>query len=223
MSLRSEVKWGIIVHLKKPIEHSLEISLFELNEMVPTINDYFSVDLHPDRGYESFEVFVDNNRLQACQYDKDNHRLLVPSDEVKNFAPGTACNLLIRFRETNALIRLPNSYLFEVKYGMRPSPQSLQMSVCCPELAGGRRERVYKWLAMLLRTRRTPKIFSLEKDPIELSEDELRCDFHFRPNESPTFRMLFTPIRFDIVSITLGIVGIIVLELIVGFLAKVWF
>lgn len=224
MSLRSEVKWRCVVYLNKPIEHCLEIALFELGAVVPSIHEYLSLDTRPDRGYESFEVVLGDNHLQSWRYEKNDCRLIVPLAEVQGIiAQATECKLLIKFKETNALIRLGDSYLYGVEYDIpKLFPTSTQIKVSCPGLRAGWQEKLYKVLAKLFRIKCPQKIIPVGKDPAELSENKLECDFHLQASESPSFKMLFSPIRFDLLSVILGIIGTLIVGFLASLLAEIW-
>ncbi len=219
MSLRSEIKWNAIVHLKKPIEHSLEIAVFELDAVVPSIHKYLSIEYRSDKGYGEFDVSVNNTPLRNWRYDQSSHSLLIPIDEVCKIAAGSSCQILVRFIETNAVTRLGDSYLYTIAYDIPKLFQtSFQMMISCPELRKGWQERLYRILATLMRIRQVPKVVPVDKEPVESSEEQIRCDFYFNPSESPSFRMLYNPGRFEVVSVVLGLVGGIVIAVIANFI-----
>ena len=215
MSLRSEIKWNAIVHLKKPVEHSLEISVFELDAVVPSIHKYLSIKYPSDKGYGEFDVSVNNTPLPNWRYDQGSHSLLIPIDEVRRIAASSSCQILVQFIETNAVTRLGDSYLYTVEYDISKLFQtSFKMMISCPDLRKGWQERLYRVLATLLRIRQVPKVVPVDKEPVESSEEQIRCDFYFNPSESLSFRILYNPGHFEIVSVVLGLVGGLVIGVI---------
>ena len=95
-------------------------------------------------------------------------------------------------------------------------PTVFKMSIECPEMRDDFQGKAYEIFARILRLKGVPKVVPIGQEVDDTSDDQTRYDFYFSPSESPRFQMLFNPKRFDLASITLGVIGIITLEVIAG-------
>ena len=217
MSFRSEVKWCAIVALKKPIKHSIVASVFELNARIPSIHDYLSIGFKRDNGYSDFKVSVNDSSLQNYVFNRESCSLIISTEEVSKLAAGPSCKVHIEFTENNAMAKVGDSYLYDIAFDTNSlKTTSLEMIIECPELKSNWQGKIYRFLSAILRFKEVPRAISINKEEIQKSEDYTEYEFYFAPSISPSFKMLFNPKRFDLTSVTLGVIGIIVLEVIAG-------
>ena len=80
MALRSEVEWNTTISLKKPIKHSVKISVSELDARVPSVHEHFSLEFQNDKGHGEFVVLLDAQKFEQWRYDQESCSLLIPID-----------------------------------------------------------------------------------------------------------------------------------------------